>query len=173
MTLTIRPLRDGDREDVWGMLHPVFRAGETYCIERDIGREGALAFWCDPPHRVFMAIEGEVAVGTLYLMANRRGGGAHVANAGFVTAPSARGRGVAREMLAFALTAAREAGFSAMQFNFVVETNAPALKLWREGGFKVVGRLPDAFDHPRHGLVDAVVLWRTLDPSDQRGIVRR
>lgn len=163
MTPAIRPWRPGvDDAGLWDMLCPVIRAGETYCIERDLDRAGALAWWCGPPHLVFLAERGGVPAGTFYLTPNQRGGGAHVANCGFVTAPDAQGQGVARAMLAHALDTARAAGFRAMQFNFVVETNTRALALWHAHGFAEVGRLPQAFDHPRAGRVDALVLHRAL-----------
>ena len=57
---------------------------------------------------------------------------------------------------------ARARGFRAMQFNFVVSSNDRAVRLWQRLGFEVVGRLPGAFDHPAHGFVDALVLYRTL-----------
>ena len=58
--------------------------------------------------------------------------------------------------------AARERGFAAMQFNFVVSTNERAVRLWRSLGFAEVGRLPRAFRHPVAGEVDALVMYRML-----------
>jgi ribosomal protein S18 acetylase RimI-like enzyme len=75
-----------------------------------------------------------------------------------MTAPDATGRGVARAMCAHSLERARERGFHAMQFNFVVSTNARAVRLWQSFGFEIIGRLPKAFDHPRLGFVDAYVM---------------
>jgi ribosomal protein S18 acetylase RimI-like enzyme len=49
-----------------------------------------------------------------------------------------------------------------MQFNFVVSSNERAVALWRSFGFEIVGRLAAAFEHPRLGLVDAVVMYRML-----------
>ena len=57
---------------------------------------------------------------------------------------------------------AKELGFLAMQFNFVVSTNVRAIKLWRSLGFETVGRLPNGFRHPKEGLVDALVMYRSL-----------
>ena len=158
----MRPADASDADALWSMLAPTFRAGDTYAIEPDISRQDALAYWTGAPNRVWIAEAAGRAAGSFYLRPNQRGGGAHVANAGFVTAPEARGRGVARAMLARAEAEALRCGLKAMQFNFVVETNAPALHLWRSAGYAVVGRLPRAFRHPARGLVDALVLHKML-----------
>jgi ribosomal protein S18 acetylase RimI-like enzyme len=101
-------------------------------------------------------------IGTYYMRANQRGGGAHVANCGYVTADDARGRGVARSMCEHSLQHARERGFRAMQFNFVISTNERAIRLWESLGFQIVGRLPLVFLHPNLGYTDAFVMFRTL-----------
>ena len=49
-----------------------------------------------------------------------------------------------------------------MQFNFVVSTNARAVRLWSDLGFEIVGRLPLAFEHPELGFVDALVMFRRI-----------
>jgi ribosomal protein S18 acetylase RimI-like enzyme len=102
------------------------------------------------------------SVETYYVCANQRGGGAHVANCGYTTDPEVRGRGIARAMAEHWLDEARRRGFLAMQFNFVVSTNASAVRLWQSLCFTIVGRLPGAFQHPQLGYVDALVMFRKL-----------
>jgi GNAT superfamily N-acetyltransferase len=141
---------------------PVLAAGETYAVARDLDAAGAAAYWFDPRHEVFVAeADGEI-LGTYYLMANQQGGGVHVANCGYMTAPSARGRGVARAMGEHSLIRAKARGFRAMQFNHVVSTNTRAVSLWQKLGFEIVGTLPQAFNHPLHGFVDSFVMFRAL-----------
>ena len=151
-----------DEDAVWAILEPTIRAGETYALPRDLTRAQALAYWCLPDHEVFVAEEDGLVLGTYFLCANQKGGGVHVANCGYVTSPRATGRGVARAMCAHSLDRARARGFRAMQFNFVVSTNARAVRLWEHLGFAVVGRLPEAFAHPTLGFVDALVMHRRL-----------
>lgn len=160
--VTIRPAGPGDHDAIWSILMPVYRAGETYCIPTDITREDALADWLAAPFTAFAAeLDGEV-LGISHVGMNRPGNAAHVANASFATAPAARGKGIARALAEHAKTWAREQGFRAMQFNFVVSTNEDAVHLWQKAGFAIVGRLPDAFHHPRHGYVDALVMFHDL-----------
>lgn len=160
--MQIRPARDSDAPAIWRVIEPVFRAGETYPLPRDVNAEDGLAYWFAPGHEVFAAADGADIIGSYYLRANTRGGGAHVANCGYITAPTARRRGVARAMCEHSLARARERGFRAMQFNFVISTNEQAVRLWQSCGFDIVGRLPRAFAHPVLGYVDALVMYQEL-----------
>jgi ribosomal protein S18 acetylase RimI-like enzyme len=160
-TLIIRPACEADADALWAILEPVIRAGETYPLPREMSRAEALGYWRQPSHEVFVA-DDSGGVGTYYLRANSQAGGSHVANCGYMTAPHARGRGVARAMCLHSLETARERGFRAMQYNLVIGTNAAAVHLWQSCGFAIVGRLPGAFLHPAHGYVDALVMYREL-----------
>ncbi len=162
VSLLLRPAIPTDRDAIWSILEPVIRVGETYTLDRAMEREAALAYWLGPDRSTFVAEEAGEILGTYYLRANQAGGGAHVCNCGYMTAARAAGRGVARAMAAHSFDAARAAGFRAMQFNFVVSSNDRAVRLWQSLGFETVGRLPGAFDHPRLGEVDALVMFRRL-----------
>jgi len=66
----VRPATSADRDAIWQIIEPTFRAGETYAVARDISREDALAFWFAPGHEVFAAeAEGqaEPLLGTYFL----------------------------------------------------------------------------------------------------------
>jgi ribosomal protein S18 acetylase RimI-like enzyme len=160
--MLIRAAMEADKDAVWAILEPVVRAGETFTLPREMTREQSLGYWFSPDHEVYVAEDAGLVVGTYYLRANQRGGGSHVANAGYITSQLARGRGIARAMCTHSLERARDRGFRAMQFNFVVATNERAIRLWQSLGFDVVGRLPRAFCHPSLGFVDALVMYRAI-----------
>jgi ribosomal protein S18 acetylase RimI-like enzyme len=160
--MIIRPSTDADADLIWAILAPVIRAGETYALPRDWSRLDAMAYWHSPGHAVFVAEDAGGVVGTYYLRANQKGGGAHVANCGYVTRAEATGRGIARAMCLHSLDLAVARGFAAMQFNFVVATNERAVALWKRLGFDIVGTLPAAFLHSRLGPIDAYVMYRKL-----------
>jgi len=160
--MLIRPAANGDSNAIWSIMEPIIRAGETYCLLCDLDKESALAYWFSSEREVFVAEENGEIVGTYCLQANQTGGGAHVANCGYMTAVAATGRGVARPMCAHSLERARARGFRAMQYNFVISTNERAVRLWQSFGFEIVGRLPKAFLHPTLGYVDAYVMYRDL-----------
>src|ERR1700745_2215299 len=123
--------RPEDADAIWAILEPVIRAGETYAIARDLAREQALAYWFSDGHEVFVADDGGQVVGTYFLHPNQKGGGSHVANCGYITAAAAAGRGIARQMCGHSLEYAKNRGFRAMQFKFVVKSNERAVRLWQ------------------------------------------
>src|SRR2546430_8869584 len=118
--MRIREAVEKDAEAIWAILEPIIRAGETYPQPRDMDRAAALAYWFSPGHEVFLAEDDGEMVGTYFLKANQKGGGAHIANCGYMTAPHATGRGVARAMLPRALEPAAKKRDRGMQVNVAV-----------------------------------------------------
>jgi GNAT superfamily N-acetyltransferase len=151
---------------IWPIFQEVVRAGDTYAFAPDIIEATAREQWLLPaPAGVFVAVNDHdgAVVGTSLLKANQPALGGHVANAAFMVATHAAGHGVGRALAEHAIEWARQANFSAMQFNFVVSTNSRAIALWRNLGFSIVGTLPQAFQHQGLGRkVDAFVMHRFL-----------
>lgn len=159
----IRPATDADWPALWAFLQPTFAAGDTYAYDPASSEDDIRKVWMHLPAATFVACDDQGQVlGTYYVKANQPGLGAHVCNAGYVVAPAARGQGVAAALCEHSQELARSLGFLAMQFNLVVSTNERAVRLWTRLGFATVGRLPGAFRHARLGLVDALVMFKTL-----------
>jgi ribosomal protein S18 acetylase RimI-like enzyme len=150
-----------DFPKLWPALEPAIRAGETFTLPADFTEAQARAWWTAAPH-AYAAFEGAHVVGGYFFRANQMGAGSHVANATYVVAPAARGKGIAKAMCLHSLVQARAAGFRAMQFNIVVSTNEAAIRAWTSCGFAIAGTLPGAFKHPTAGYVDAYVMYQTL-----------
>lgn len=160
--LTIRTAVDADADGVWAVLEPVIREGETYALNRDMTRDAALAYWFRAGNTVYVAVHGGRVVGTYFLRANQEGGGAHVANAGYMVLRAVAPRGTGRALALHSLGEARARGFEAMQFNFVVSSNAAAVHLWQAIGFEEAGRIPGGFTRPNGERVDALIMYRPL-----------
>jgi L-amino acid N-acyltransferase YncA len=162
--VSIREAEPTDWPAIWPFLRQIVAAGETYAYDREMTEPQARGLWMiGPPGRTVVAVTPEGAVsGTANMYANRGGGGAHVASASFMVDPACAGQGVGRALGEEVIAWARRSGFRAIQFNAVVETNAPAVRLWTSLGFEIVGRVPEAFHHPRHGYVGLLVMWRAV-----------
>ena len=160
--ILIRSAAPQDSDAVLRIARELVADGTTYFFARDTSDEELLAYWLAPRERSFAALlDGDVA-GCYVLRPNHPGRASHVANCSYAVAKRHWGRGVGLAMAEHSLEEARRAGFRAMQFNFVVGTNERALALWKRLGFRIVGTLPQAFDHPHLGLVDAHVMHRFL-----------
>lgn len=147
---------------IWPILESTIRDGAAYALDRDMTSDQARDYWFGPGHHVFTATHDGQILGSYFLRANARGGGAHVANAGFVTAPQHRGHGVARAMGEHCAAQAKALGFKAIQFNFVVAANTGAVHLWQSLGYAIVGTLPRAFALPSGEFSDVFVMFLAL-----------
>lgn len=161
--ISIRAFNKSDWKATWKIIKPVFRAGETYAYSPDITEQQAYRVWVEKPAATYVAVDAkDLVLGTYYIKPNQPALGAHVCNCGYIVAEKARSQGIASAMCEHSQQEAVAFGFRAMQFNLVVSTNRPAIRLWKQHGFEVIGILPDAFCHARLGLVDAYVMYKQL-----------
>ena len=164
MTIEIRRASVVDWPAVWPIWQAIVSAQETYLYDPFTPAEHAQRIWFpDPPAETWLAVDESGSVlGTYLLKPNAPGPGAQVANAAFMVAPAARGRGIGRLLGERCLTRARECNYLAMQFNAVVATNQGAIRLWQNLGFAIVGTVPQAFRHRTAGTVDIHIMHRPL-----------
>ena len=163
--LTIRKFAERDWDAIWCIVEPVLRAGETYPFSPSITNGEAFAAWIETPSATYVAEDENGAIlGTYYIKPNQPSLGSHVCNCGYIVAEAARGHGVASAMCEHSQREAIAQGFRAMQYNLVVSTNRGAVQLWRKHGFDIVGTLAKAFRHPNLGFVDALVMYKQLEP---------
>lgn len=161
--MVIRPARRDDWAKIWPFFEQIVAAGETYAYPLDLTERTAQPWWMEePPGVTVVAVDGDVVLGSAKTGPNRPGRGAHVATASFMVDPACQGRGVGRALGEHVLSLARSAGYRAMQFNAVVETNVGAVGLWRSLGFEILTTVPEAFEHPRHGFVGLHVMYQRL-----------
>ena len=159
-------IREATPQD-WPHIHPIFaeivEAGETYAYPLGLGPDEARALWMEqPPGLTVVAVDGDEILGSAKMGPNRPGRGAHVATGSFMVDPRRHGRGVGRALGEYVIEWARRNGYHSIQFNAVVQVNAPAVHLWQSLGFKIIGTVPEAFDHRTKGLVGLHVMVRKI-----------
>jgi len=162
--MVIREATAQDWPAIWSILKEAGTAGETLTWDPGRTQARARAGWMrEPPGRTIVAVdEAGRVIGSANTHPVHHGPGSHVANAGFVVQAARRGEGVGRALCARVLEQARADGYRAMQFNAVVETNTPAIRLWRSFGFQILATVPEAFRHPVHGYVGLHVMYKRL-----------
>ena len=160
--LEIREATEVDFDKIWPIFQAIASAGDTHAYPTNVIKADGKRLWLDTPRKTFLAEDDGELLGAYYIKTNQAGPGAHVCNCGYMVAADARGRGVATAMWEHSMSVAIELGYEAMQFNFVASTNKSAVQLWQKLGFRIVGRLPGAFKHPRQGNIDALVMYKWL-----------
>ncbi len=160
--MTIREAVKEDFDSIWPIFREIVTAGDTYAYATDTTKEQAFEIWIEAPRKTNVFEEEGRIVGTYFLKTNQAGPGSHVCNCGYMVSSSARGRGLATAMCEHSQKIAMALGYKAMQFNFVASSNQGAVRLWGKLGFATVGRLPNAFNHPALGYVDALVMYKWL-----------
>ena len=146
--MKITRMTDEDWPDVWAIMEPNIRAGETYPYAMDMPEREAHRMWREVTEAAYVARDDDGnATGTYYIKPNQPTLGAHVANCGYLVADSARPQGVGSAIGEPASDVGR-------------------YRLWQKMGYETVGTLPGAFKHPKHGYVDAYVMFKTLVDTD-------
>jgi L-amino acid N-acyltransferase YncA len=162
--MEIRQATPQDWAAIFRFFAAIVQAGETYAYPEDLSSEQARAYWmADPPGRTVVAVQDDAVLGTATMGPNRPGRGAHIATASFMVDPAHSGHGVGRALGAHVIAWARQAGYRAMQFNAVVETNVAAVRLWQALGFEILTTVPGAYHHRVHGYVGLHVMYQKLN----------
>ncbi len=123
---------------------------------------GVMRYWNAPKAAVFVACMDGTVVGSYTLQPNQADRGSHVANAGYMVSEAYRGQGLGEELGKHSIEIARQFGYLAMQFNYVVGTNRSAVELWERLGFETLAQVPEAFRHPQKGFVAVHIMHRAL-----------
>lgn len=160
--IEIRRAVEEDKLQVWEIIRKVISTGDTYVYKQDSSKEKMLDYWFANDKKTYVALYENGIIGTFYLKDNQPDLGSHIANAGYMVAPEAKGRGVGKTMAEYSLHEAKRLSYEGMQFNFVVKSNEVAVKLWQSLGFEIIGEIPEAFKHAENGLTNAYIMYRKL-----------
>ncbi len=153
--LLLADATEEDRPRLFEIFADVVERGDGYPESPPLRPDRFAASWVDPPVVVVGRLAGEV-VGAYYLKPNYPGRAAHIANAGYIVAKDRRGGGIGRQLVEASIVRAHRAGFDAIMFNLVFESN-PARPLYERLGWREIGRVPRGVnDEP------AVIYWRDV-----------
>ena len=160
--IEIRKANTEVKNQIWEIIKEVISKGDTYTFDPNTPKETMLNFWYGPDRYTYVATDSGKIVGTFMIRDNQPGLGSHVANGAYMVSEAAAGKGIGKKMGEFSLTEAKRLGYTAMQFNIVIKSNAKAVNLWQNLGFKIIGEIPDAFNHKENGMTNAYIMYRKL-----------
>lgn len=144
MALEIRPYREEDLEGMIKVWNEVVEAGNAFPQIEPLTLETARSFFAEQTLAAVAVVDARL-FGLYILHPNNVGRCAHVANASYAVASSARGLGLGRALVEDSLEQAARKGFTGLQFNAVVASNEGAVHLYEDLGFTRVGTVPGGF----------------------------
>lgn len=144
MALEIRPYREEDLEGMMKVWNEVVEAGNAFPQIEPLTLETARSFFAEQTLAAVAVVDARL-FGLYILHPNNVGRCAHVANASYAVASSARGLGLGRALVEDSLDQAARKGFLGLQFNAVVASNEGAIHLYEDLGFTRVGTVPGGF----------------------------
>lgn len=162
MNIHIRALEEQDLPAAVAIWNRVVDDGVAFPQLEPLTEEGGRTFFA---RQSFTAVAlddtGEV-LGLYILHPNNEGRCGHICNASYAVRTDARGRGVGEALVRHCLRKGRDLGFRILQFNAVVASNAPALRLYEKLGFTRLGVIPGGFQMKDGHYEDIIVHYRLL-----------
>lgn len=101
-------------------------------------------------------------VGLYILHPNNVGRCGHISNASYAVKGNQRGKRIGEILVLHSISKAKELGFKILQFNAVVSTNTPALRLYKKLGFVQLGVIPQGFLMKDGSYQDIIPHYYTL-----------
>jgi L-amino acid N-acyltransferase YncA len=152
-----------DYDGIWEIFNQVITSGDTYVFHPETPKSALAKHWFADYMSTYVAVEDGVICGTYIIKPNQIDLGSHIANGSYMVHPAFQGKGIGKLLGEHSLKEAKSLGFKAIQFNIVVSTNTYAVKLWKSIGFEILCTIPKAFNHQNKGLVDAFVMYQSLE----------
>lgn len=149
---------------IYEIFMEIIDEGETYSYtQEEMTPDRSLAYWISAPQTFCLVAEVDsIIAGVAAIRPNRTGRANHIANASFIVNKNYRRLGIANKLGKMAIDLAKDKGYFAMQFNFVVSSNNIAVNLWQSLGFKIIGTTPNGYQHKQYGLVDVHIMHKFL-----------
>lgn len=101
-------------------------------------------------------------VGLYILHPNNVGRCGHICNASYAVRADRRGQHIGEALVRHCMAKGKELGFRILQFNAVVRSNVPALRLYERLGFVQLGVIPGGFRRKDGVYEDIIPHYHTL-----------
>lgn len=141
-------IREYEEKDIAAMIliwNEVVDEGIAFPQEDDLTQESGAQFFAAQTYSAVAEDDDGKILGLYILHPNNVGRCAHIANASYAVASTARGKHVGAALVSDCLLQAKAHGFGVLQFNAVVESNIHARHLYERLGFVQLGIIPRGF----------------------------
>lgn len=155
--IIIRPYTATDVPQMAEIWNEVVRDGAAFPQTEELGAAEAAEFFAAQSHcGVAVDTAGGALLGMYILHPNNVGRCGHICNASYAVRDGLRGQHIGEALVRHCMATAKGLGFRVLQFNAVVATNQPALRLYARLGFVQLGVIPGGFRN-RDGVYEDII----------------
>mgnify|MGYP002794068353 FL=1 len=158
---TVRKLTEKDIPAAVSIWNKVVEEGTAFPQTEYLDEKSGAEFFAQQTYTAVAELDGEV-VGMYILHPNNIGRCGHICNASYAVKYGMRGKHIGEALVTDCLEQAKAHGFGILQFNAVVASNEPALKLYKKLGFVQLGTIPKGFLNKDGVYEDIIVHYHTL-----------
>ncbi len=166
MNYSFRRMTHDDLEGVWTIIEHLKAEGAEVTFTELLAREEAMQWIDNPAHLTYVALDDEHPGIVLALIRGQRELSTEKAHAAFLTAatlPSARGTGLAAELIQFALKEMQQEGVTIVRI-YVYSDNDSSVGAVRKLGFIHAGTVLRHHKNLKTGAyVDDLIFHKLLD----------
>lgn len=146
VNIKVRQYTKDDIKDANAIWNAVVREGVAFPQEEELDEVTGEEFFSSQSYTGIAYDEetGET-VGLYILHPNNVGRCGHICNASYAVRSDLRGHHIGGFLVKDCIKKAKDLGYGVLQFNAVVATNEPALKLYKKLGFTQLGVIPKGF----------------------------
>ena len=153
--ITVREYRADDFSAMAEIWNDIVNEGEAFPQEHPLSLNEAAEFFGSQSRPAVAESDGEI-VGLYILHPNNVGRCSHIANASYAVSAAHRGLHIGEALVRDCIKSCAQLGFCILQFNAVVSTNLPALRLYEKLGFTKLGVIPCGFRRKDGSYADII-----------------
>ena len=146
MNIKVREFTDEDIAAANAIWNKVVDEGVAFPQEETLNEKTGMEFFKSQSFTgiAYDEATGEI-VGLYILHPNNVGRCGHICNASYAVRYDLRGKHIGEALVTHCMEQAKRLGYGVLQFNAVVKTNEPAMKLYKKLGFVQLGVIPNGF----------------------------
>ena len=160
--VSIRRSRLKDKDEIWKIIQEVIATGHTNSFSPNTSKENILPYWFGKNKHTYVITSNEKIIGTFLIKSNQPELGSHIANVSYMIDKSKFINEIGQIVGEFSIEEAKSLGYEAIQLNLVLKNNEKVINIWKKIGFKVIGKIPQAFNYREIKLVDAYIMYKKL-----------
>jgi len=141
--------------DALKIWNEIVKNGNAFPQIKEMTKAEAIKFFNSQSFTGLAFIKGEL-VGLYILHPNNIGRCSHIANASYAVKKAKRGYHIGEVLVRHSIKKASELDFKILQFNAVVISNIPAIKLYEKLGFEKLGIIPKGYLNKNNEYEDII-----------------